>query len=60
VEALETLAKDHSVTVLSLDVGPGAAITPEESAAGFVKVIDQLALESTGSLWKWNGGRHGW
>jgi NAD(P)-dependent dehydrogenase (short-subunit alcohol dehydrogenase family) len=40
--------------------GPGAAITPEESAAGIAKVIDELSLENTGAFWKWNGSRHEW
>ena len=40
--------------------GPGASITPSESAAGIVKVIDQLSLQNTGGFWKWNGSRHDW
>jgi len=40
--------------------GAGASITPSESAAGIVKVIDQLSLQNTGDFWKWNGGRHEW
>ena len=40
--------------------GPGASITPSESAAGIAKVIDQLSLQNTGGFWKWNGTRHEW
>ncbi len=40
--------------------GPGASITPSESAAGIAHVIDQLSLQNTGGFWKWNGGRHEW
>jgi NAD(P)-dependent dehydrogenase (short-subunit alcohol dehydrogenase family) len=40
--------------------GPGASITPQESAAGIAKVIDALSLENTGGFWKWNGSRHDW
>jgi NAD(P)-dependent dehydrogenase (short-subunit alcohol dehydrogenase family) len=40
--------------------GPGAAITPADSAAGIVKVIDELSLQTTGGFWKWNGCRHEW
>jgi NAD(P)-dependent dehydrogenase (short-subunit alcohol dehydrogenase family) len=40
--------------------GPGASIAPDESAAGIVKVIDQLSLQNTGGFWKWNGSRHEW
>ncbi len=40
--------------------GPGASITPAESAAGIANVIDQLSLQNTGAFWKWNGGRHEW
>jgi NAD(P)-dependent dehydrogenase (short-subunit alcohol dehydrogenase family) len=40
--------------------GPGAQITPAESAAGIAQVIDQLSIENSGGFWKWNGGRHDW
>lgn len=40
--------------------GPGAANTPEESAAGIADVIDRLSLTNTGGFWKWNGSRHEW
>jgi NAD(P)-dependent dehydrogenase (short-subunit alcohol dehydrogenase family) len=40
--------------------GPGASITPSESAAGIAKVIDELSLRNTGGFWKWNGSRHDW
>jgi len=40
--------------------GPGASITPRESAAGIANVIDQLSLQNTGGFWKWNGSRHDW
>jgi len=40
--------------------GPGAHITPAASAAGLVKVIDTLTLETTGRFWKWDGSLHEW
>jgi NAD(P)-dependent dehydrogenase (short-subunit alcohol dehydrogenase family) len=40
--------------------GPGAQITPTESAAGIANVIDQLSVENSGGFWKWNGSRHDW
>ena len=40
--------------------GPGAHITPADSAAGIAAVIDQLSLDNTGGFWKWNGSRHEW
>jgi NAD(P)-dependent dehydrogenase (short-subunit alcohol dehydrogenase family) len=40
--------------------GPGAQITPEESAAGIANVIDGLSLDNAGGFWKWNGKRHDW
>lgn len=40
--------------------GPGADITPEESARGIVNVIDGLDADTNGSFWKWNGEVHGW
>jgi NAD(P)-dependent dehydrogenase (short-subunit alcohol dehydrogenase family) len=40
--------------------GPGAHITPAASAAGIVKVVDSLTLETTGRFWKWDGSLHDW
>jgi NAD(P)-dependent dehydrogenase (short-subunit alcohol dehydrogenase family) len=40
--------------------GPGADITPEESAAGIKKVIAGLSMEDTGKFYKWNGDIHPW
>jgi NAD(P)-dependent dehydrogenase (short-subunit alcohol dehydrogenase family) len=40
--------------------GPQAEITPQESAAGIISVLDGLNVENTGSFWKWNGEVHPW
>ena len=40
--------------------GPGAEITPAASAAGIVKVVDELTLDTTGRFWRWNGRLHDW
>lgn len=40
--------------------GEGADISVEESAAGLVKVIDDLSLESTGSFKAWDGQTLPW
>ena len=40
--------------------GPGAAISPEESAQGMINVIAGLNAENTGSFWMWNGETHAW
>jgi NAD(P)-dependent dehydrogenase (short-subunit alcohol dehydrogenase family) len=40
--------------------GAGAHITPAASAAGIVKVVDSLTLETTGRFWKWDGSLHDW
>ncbi len=40
--------------------GEQAEITPEESAAGIIGVIDNTNLENTGSFMKWNGEPHAW
>ncbi len=40
--------------------GAGADITPQDSAAGIHKVIAGLALETTGTFYKWNGDIHPW
>lgn len=40
--------------------GPGADITPGESAEGIRKVARDLSLDTTGSFMKWNGEPHPW
>ena len=40
--------------------GPQAAITPQESASGIIKVIEKLNLDTTGGFWNWNGNVHAW
>ena len=43
------------------DMGTAAAdISPQESAAGIARVIDQLSLQNSGGFWKWDGSRHDW
>jgi NAD(P)-dependent dehydrogenase (short-subunit alcohol dehydrogenase family) len=38
--------------------GPGAEITPLESAAGIYQVIAKLDLAASGGFFKWNGEKH--
>lgn len=40
--------------------GPGAEITPEESAAGVRAVAAGWTLEQSGDFYKWNGEPHPW
>ncbi|HEY2444322.1 MAG TPA: SDR family oxidoreductase [Rhizomicrobium sp.] len=40
--------------------GPGADISPEESAAGICKVIASLSMADSGKFYKWNGDIHPW
>jgi NAD(P)-dependent dehydrogenase (short-subunit alcohol dehydrogenase family) len=40
--------------------GPGADITPQESAAGIRRVIASLSKEDSGKFFKWNGDIHPW
>ena len=40
--------------------GPGAEITPQESAAGIIKLARGWPLEHTGDFYKWNGEPHAW
>jgi len=40
--------------------GPGAAISPEESAQGMINVIARLNADNTGSFWTWDGETHAW
>jgi NAD(P)-dependent dehydrogenase (short-subunit alcohol dehydrogenase family) len=40
--------------------GPGADITPQESAAGIRKVIASVSKADSGKFYKWNGDAHPW
>lgn len=40
--------------------GPGADITPRESAEGIRAVTAGLSLENSGGFWKWTGEVHPW
>ena len=40
--------------------GEKADLTPAESAAGIISVIDGITLENTGCFMKWNGETHAW
>ena len=40
--------------------GPGADITPEESALGIRNVIASVSKEDSGKFYKWNGDTHPW
>lgn len=40
--------------------GPGADITPQESASGICSVIASLSKANTGKFYKWNGEIHPW
>jgi len=40
--------------------GASAPVEPAASAAGIIKVIDQLTLDNAGGFWKWDGSRHEW
>lgn len=40
--------------------GPGAAISPQESAEGIRRVIEKMDMTNTGSFFKWNGEIHPW
>ncbi len=40
--------------------GANAAIAPEESAAGLIKVMDALDVAHTGRFMNWDGSQRGW
>jgi NAD(P)-dependent dehydrogenase (short-subunit alcohol dehydrogenase family) len=40
--------------------GPGADLTPQESAAGIRKVIASVSMADSGKFFKWNGETHPW
>lgn len=40
--------------------GPGADITPHESAASIITLTDGWSIDNTGEFYKWNGEKHAW
>jgi NAD(P)-dependent dehydrogenase (short-subunit alcohol dehydrogenase family) len=40
--------------------GPGAEITPHESASGIIKVAAAWTLDRSGDFYRWNGEQHPW
>jgi len=58
--------KDEPITVglmhpgwVQTDMGgPQAEITPDESAAGIIQVIDAMTKADSGNFYKWNGDKH--
>lgn len=40
--------------------GPGADISPQESASSIMALTDGWAIEETGEFYKWNGEKHAW
>ena len=61
------LAKEGTIVALvhpgwvRTDMGGASAdISPEESAAGIMAVIDRLTIADAGSFFKWNGDAHAW
>ncbi|KMS60367.1 short-chain dehydrogenase [Novosphingobium barchaimii LL02] len=40
--------------------GPGADITPQDSASSIIALTDGWGIEDTGEFYKWNGEKHDW
>jgi NAD(P)-dependent dehydrogenase (short-subunit alcohol dehydrogenase family) len=40
--------------------GAGAPVSPEQSVAGMMQVIEKLSLDQTGEAFNWRGERQGW
>lgn len=40
--------------------GPGADISPEESASAIIHLTDRWSIADTGEFFKWNGEKHPW
>lgn len=67
-QALALDWKDEPITValmhpgwVKTDMGgPHAELTPQDSAAGIVSVIDGLSKADSGKFYKWNGEIHPW
>ena len=68
MRGLATELKPQGVPVLILQPGwvrtemggDGARLSPEESAAGMLKLIDKLDIASTGKFLAWNGKELAW
>lgn len=68
MRGLATELKSQGVAVLIVHPGwvktdmggDGAALTPEDSAAGMLKLIDKLDMASTGKFLAWNGKELAW
>src|SRR5262249_11709238 len=68
MRGLATELKSQGVAVLIVHPGwvrtemggDGAQLTPEESAAGMLKLIDKLDMASTGKFLAWNGKELAW
>lgn len=55
-----TIAVMHPGWVRTDMGGAGADITPRQSAAGIIEVIDGLEIENTGGFFDWNGKNIEW
>ncbi len=68
MRALATELKPQGIPVLIVHPGwvktemggEGAQLTPEESAAKLLKLIDKLDVSSTGRFLAWNGKELAW
>lgn len=68
MRGLATELKSQGIPVLTVHPGwvktemggDGAQLKPEESAAGLLKLIDKLDLNSTGKFLAWNGKELAW
>ena len=55
-----TVAVAHPGWVQTDMGGQGADITPAESAAGLMALIDRLVIKDTGQFFRWDGTVHPW
>jgi NAD(P)-dependent dehydrogenase (short-subunit alcohol dehydrogenase family) len=55
-----TVAVVHPGWVQTDMGGQGADITPAESAAGLMALIDRLSIKDTGQFFRWDGTIHPW
>jgi len=60
--------KPHGIVTLMLNPGwvktsmggPRAKLTPEQSVAGLLRVIENASIEDTGTFLQWDGSEHPW
>ena len=60
--------KSDGIIAIALDLGwvktdmggPHAALSPDESVRGIIRVVDGLTMQDSGQFWRWDGQHNAW